>query len=87
MRRAAVLETKESRSLRCELADMSRFLIVVGLVLVVLGLLWPLLTRTGIGRLPGDIVVERGNFSFYFPAMTSIVVRVVVILVLRPLMP
>jgi hypothetical protein len=55
---------------------MSRFLIVLGLVILGLGLLWPLLARLGLGRLPGDIVIQRGNFSFYFPLATCIVVSV-----------
>ena len=55
---------------------MSRFLIVLGLVILALGLLWPLLTRLGLGRLPGDIVIQRGNFSFYFPFATCIIVSV-----------
>ena len=60
---------------------MSRFLIVLGLVILALGLLWPLLTRLGLGRLPGDIVIQRGNFSFYFPLATCIVVSVLLSLV------
>ena len=56
---------------------MPRFLIVLGLVLVAIGLLWPLLARIGLGRLPGDIVIQRGNFSFYFPLATSILVSIV----------
>ena len=55
---------------------MSRFLIVLGLVILALGLLWPILTRLGLGRLPGDIVIQRGNFSFYFPLVTCIIVSV-----------
>jgi membrane protein implicated in regulation of membrane protease activity len=55
---------------------MSRFLIVLGLVILALGLLWPVLTRLGFGRLPGDIVIQRGNFSFYFPLATCILVSV-----------
>jgi hypothetical protein len=55
---------------------MSRFLIVLGLVILALGLVWPLLTRLGLGRLPGDIVIQRGNFSFYFPLATCIIVSV-----------
>jgi len=57
--------------------DIRRILIVAGIVLVALGLLWPYLTRLGLGRLPGDIVIERDNFRFYFPIVTSIVVSVV----------
>ena len=57
--------------------DIRRILIVAGIVLRVAGLLWPLITRLGLGRLPGDIVIERPNFSFYFPLVTSILVSVV----------
>jgi Protein of unknown function (DUF2905) len=51
---------------------MSRFLIVLGLVILALGLLWPVFTRLGLGRLPGDIVIQRDNFTFYFPLATCI---------------
>jgi hypothetical protein len=49
---------------------MARFLIILGLVILVAGLLWPYLSRIGLGRLPGDIVIERDNMTFYFPLMT-----------------
>ena len=54
-----------------------RFLAILILVLVVTGLLWPFLTKLGLGRLPGDIVVERKNFTFYLPIMTSIIISLV----------
>jgi hypothetical protein len=57
--------------------DIRRILIVAGIVLLVSGLVWPYLTRLGLGRLPGDIVVERENFRFYFPLATSILVSIV----------
>jgi len=60
--------------------DIRRILIVAGIVLLIAGLLWPLFTRLGLGRLPGDIAVERGNFRFYFPLATSLVVSVVLTL-------
>ena len=56
--------------------DVRRLLIVAGLVLLAGGLLWPVLTRLGLGRLPGDIAIERGNYRFYFPIVTSLVVSV-----------
>lgn len=59
---------------------MSRTLIIIGIVLVILGLLWPWLQKSGLGRLPGDIALERENFSFYFPITTSIIVSVVITL-------
>ncbi len=61
---------------------MSRLLIIIGVVLVILGLLWPWIARLGLGRLPGDIVVRHGNLSFYFPIFTCILVSVVVSLIL-----
>lgn len=56
---------------------MVRWLVAIGLVLVVIGLSWPLLSELGLGRLPGDIVIERGNFRFYFPIVTCLIVSVV----------
>jgi hypothetical protein len=61
---------------------MARFLIVLGLAIVVIGLLWPYLSRIGLGRLPGDIVIERENMTFYFPLMTCLLLSVVLSLVL-----
>lgn len=61
---------------------MARWLIVLGVVLVVAGLLWPWLGKLGLGRLPGDIVIERENFRLYLPITTSILISVVLSLVL-----
>ena len=56
---------------------MSRFLITLGVVLVAAGLIWPFLDKAGIGRLPGDFLIERGSFRFYFPLGTSILISLV----------
>jgi hypothetical protein len=61
---------------------MSRWLIIFGVVLIAAGLLWPLLQKIGLGRLPGDIVIERENFRFYFPIVTSLIISVILTLVL-----
>jgi hypothetical protein len=61
---------------------MARFLIVLGLAILVLGLLWPYLSKLGLGRLPGDIVIERENTTFYFPLMTCLLLSVVLSLIL-----
>ena len=61
---------------------MSRWFIGIGLVLVLVGLLWPWLGRLGLNRLPGDIVIERVNLRFYFPIVTCLVVSGVVSLIL-----
>ena len=60
---------------------MARFLIVLGLAILVAGLLWPFLSRIGLGRLPGDIVIEQENMTFYFPLMTCLLLSVVFSLV------
>ena len=56
---------------------MSRWLVGIGLTLVALRLLWPWLGQLGLGRLPGDIVIERGEFRFYFPIVTCLLVGLV----------
>lgn len=56
---------------------MQKTLIALGLALVIVGLAWPWLRSIPFGRLPGDIVIERENFRFYFPVTTMIVVSVV----------
>ncbi|MFP5350497.1 MAG: DUF2905 domain-containing protein [Gammaproteobacteria bacterium] len=61
---------------------MNRWLIGLGIVLLAVGLAWPWLTKLGLFRLPGDIVIERENFRFYFPLTTMIVVSVAVSLLL-----
>ena len=56
---------------------MQRLLIVLGLVILLVGVAWPWIARLGLGRLPGDIDIERDGWSFHFPLMTSIVVSIV----------
>lgn len=60
---------------------MSRLLITLGLLFIVVGLLWPWLHRLGLGRLPGDIVIEKENFRLYIPLMTSLLVSLLVSLI------
>jgi hypothetical protein len=55
---------------------MGKVLIFAGLVLVVLGLVWLVGERLGLGRLPGDIVIERDGMRIYIPLMTSLLVSV-----------
>ena len=62
---------------------MSRFLVTFGLILVAAGLLWPWLQKIGLGRLPGDLVIERENFRLYLPITTSVLISVIVSLLLR----
>ena len=61
--------------------DLGRALVVIGVVIVVVGFLLMLVGRVPwIGRLPGDIHVQRGNWSFYFPLATSLLLSVILTL-------
>ncbi len=55
---------------------MQRFLIGLGLVILAIGITWPVLSRIWLGRLPGDIVFQRGGTTFYFPLVTCIIVSI-----------
>jgi hypothetical protein len=61
---------------------MQKGLIVTGLIVLAIGLLWPWLGKLPLGRLPGDIVVDRENFRFYFPLTTMILLSVLLSLLL-----
>jgi ribose/xylose/arabinose/galactoside ABC-type transport system permease subunit len=56
---------------------MQRFLILLGLVILVTGIMWPILSRMGLGRLPGDFTFQRDNTTFYFPVVTCIIISIV----------
>ncbi|MBI4843892.1 MAG: DUF2905 domain-containing protein [Nitrospirae bacterium] len=58
--------------------QIGKFLIVIGIVTAGIGLLLIILKNTGMpfGRLPGDIMIEKKNFTFYFPIATSIIISV-----------
>jgi hypothetical protein len=61
---------------------MSRTLIIIGLLLVAAGVLWPWLGKLGLGRLPGDFVVRREGFTVYAPIATGILISIVLSAVL-----
>jgi hypothetical protein len=61
---------------------MQRLLIVIGILVVLAGLLWPWISKLGLGRLPGDIRIETQHGVFYFPLATSLLVSVILTLVL-----
>lgn len=61
---------------------MPRLLIVAGAFLIALGLLWPWLGKLPLGRLPGDLVIQRPHFTLYFPLTTMILVSAVLTLIL-----
>ena len=82
------LSGRENPRIRCrtgvskEMHDFGRFLVIIGVIIVVIGLmLWSGFAPKWLGRLPGDIRIERGNFGFYFPIVTCIVISIVLTLI------
>lgn len=63
-------------------SELGKLLVIVGLVVAAVGaLLWSGVGRGWIGRLPGDIHYSKGNFSFYFPIVTCILLSVILTLI------
>ena len=62
--------------------DIGKFIVILGLILVAIGaVIWKTGGLGGLGRLPGDIFVQKGDSSFYFPIVTCIVISIVLTLV------
>ena len=61
---------------------MARWLIIFGVLCIVIGLAWPWIEKLGLGRLPGDVHIERDGFHFYFPIVTCLIVSAAVSLLL-----
>ena len=61
---------------------VQKLLIILGCIFIVAGILWPWLVKSGLGRLPGDLLIKREGFTFYFPIMTTIILSVVLSLIL-----
>jgi len=61
---------------------MQKVLIVLGIVFLVIGVLWPLLTKLPLGHLPGDIVINRPNLKVYIPITTMILISVIITVLL-----
>jgi hypothetical protein len=57
--------------------NVSRLLVILGVVLVAIGLLWPVISKLGLGRLPGDIVIRRDHVAFYAPITTCLILSLI----------
>jgi len=66
-----------------ELNGIGRNLIIIGIFLVIIGVLFSLDLKIPLGRLPGDIRIERENFKFYFPITTSILISIILSLLMK----
>ncbi len=61
---------------------MQKTLIVIGIVILVVGLLWPWLGKIPLGRLPGDIIINRPNLKIYIPVTTMVLISAVISVIL-----
>lgn len=55
---------------------MQRLLITFGIIMLLLGVFYPIFLKLNLGKLPGDIYIKKGNFSFFFPITTSIILSI-----------
>jgi hypothetical protein len=66
------------------MTELAKFLVLAGICLIVAGAAVFVLSRVpGLGKLPGDIVIQKGNFSFYFPLATCIIISVILSIILN----
>lgn len=61
---------------------MQRSLIILGLLIALVGVAWPWVSKLPIGRLPGDFMIDRPGFRFFFPLTTMVIISVVISLIL-----
>ncbi len=61
---------------------MQKELIVIGLIILILGIMWPIFSDLKLGSLPGDIIIRKWDFTFYFPIVTSIIISLLVTLIM-----
>ena len=64
---------------------MAKFFLTLGIIFILVGLLYPYLSNLGLGRLPGDIIIERKNFNFYIPITTSIIISIILSILFKVL--
>jgi len=60
---------------------MQRTLIIIGIVILIVGLLWPWLIKLPIGKLPGDIIIDKPNFKLYIPITTMVIISLLLTLI------
>ena len=61
---------------------MGKILMVIGGMIFIVGLIWHWRGELGLGSLPGDLIFKRGNFTFYFPMVTSLLLSLILSLLL-----
>ena len=61
--------------------NMQKILIIIGIILLIIGLLYPYIKKLGLGQLPGDILFKTGNSTFFFPVMTCLIISIVLTII------
>ncbi|HHF0525846.1 TPA: DUF2905 domain-containing protein [Legionella anisa] len=60
---------------------IQKILIITGIILLIIGIFWPFIKKIGLGKLPGDIIIQKNNFTFYFPITTCILISLIIMLI------
>ena len=60
---------------------MQKIFIIIGIILLILGLLYPYIKKLGLGQLPGDILFKTDNSTFFFPVMTCLIISIVLTII------
>ena len=61
--------------------NMQKILIIIGIILLIIGLLYPYIKKLGLGQLPGDILFKTGNSTFFFPLMTCLIISIILTII------
>ena len=61
--------------------NMQKILIIIGIILLIIGLLYPYIKKLGLGLLPGDILFKTGNSTFFFPVMTCLIISIILTII------
>ncbi|HHF7366369.1 TPA: DUF2905 domain-containing protein [Legionella bozemanae] len=60
---------------------IQKTLIITGIILLIIGIFWPFIKKIGLGKLPGDIIIQKNDFTFYFPITTCILISLIIMLI------
>ena len=61
--------------------NMQKILIIIGIILLIVGLLYPYIKKLGLGQLPGDILFKTDNSTFFFPVMTCLIISIILTII------
>ncbi len=61
--------------------NMQKILIIIGIILLIVGLLYPHIKKLGLGQPPGDILFKTGNSTFFFPVMTCLIISIILTII------